>query len=79
MEEHCGRAMSNRSVGSPLQRLREVRGRERTRTPPLTEPRKTHIPRILIEMKDALAQEEEGRATVVYMDESLVHQMHSSA
>lgn len=78
MEQHYGRALSNRSVRRLLQRLSYVCRRGRIEAPPLTEPCKAHIPRFLIEMDDARAQENEGRATIMCMDESLVHQLHSS-
>ena len=71
--------MSNPSVGRLLQRLGYVRRRGRIKIPPLTEARKARIRRFLIEMNDALAQEKEGRAIIVYMDESFVHQLHASA
>ena len=79
MEQQCGRSMSNRSVGRLLQRLGYVRRCGRIKIPPLTEPRKARIRRFLIEMNDALAQENEVRAIIVYMDENFVHQLHASA
>lgn len=41
--------------------------------------RPTRIRLLLIEMNDGLAQEDEGRAIIAYMDGSFVHQLHSSA
>lgn len=37
------------------------------------------FPPFLIEMNDGLSQEDEGGATIMCMDESVVHQLHSSA
>lgn len=47
--------------------------------PPLTEPLKACILGFLIEMNDALVQNDKDRAIILYMDESFVHRLHLSA
>lgn len=79
IEAKYGRPMSNRAVGALLYRLGYRRRRGRIKIPPMNEARRARVRRFLVEMADAIAQEEDGRAILVYMDESFVHQLHGSA
>lgn len=74
-----GIVLSDRVVGGYLARLGYKRCRGRMKIPPMDEQRKARIRRFLVEMDAAQTLEREGKAVVVYMDESFVHQAHNAA
>lgn len=71
--------MSIRTVCSLLHRLGYRRRRGRIKIPPFNEEILARIRRFLVHMDRALKEENEGKAVIVYMDESSVYQAHGSA
>lgn len=79
IDENCGHAISNRSIGAPLCRLGCRRRRGRIKVFPLNKIRKARIRWFLITFSRSLPEKEAGDEAIVYMDESFRYQLHGSA